>query len=726
MLLFSTYTTKAQNMEAFGFEKKHDIKVSHNGAEIPFPWIGGLNNAQINQIHLNNDEFEDILIFDSHGNKIYTFLFSPESSPQYTYAPEYEDKFPDLKAWVMTLDYNQDGLLDIFTYETGGIIVYKNTSTESLSFELEVYPYISSFHGSGETNILVTDVDYPIIHDLDNDGDLDIGVFWGLGSYVRVHKNLSQELYGHNDSLKFELVNECWGDFAESEESNELTLNACEIKSSTFNENERHTGSTMLVRDFNSDGRPDFILSDIDYPGAALLLNSNDGMNADFDSYTFDFPNSLQPISLFSFPLVKAMDMDQDGDEDIIVSTFDPSYNKSKFYNNIHFYENENNQYTLIDSSLIQSYMLDFSCASKPLFVDLDHDGLKDIIVSNYGYQDTAFYSQGFLKTEYVSQIAFLKNTGTTSNPEFTLIDRNLGNLSQHEMQYAHLAIHDIDSDGTDEALIGLQQGRIMLFDINQDGDNFNFELVDHNYLSIQQENITPFFFDINHDELIDIICGAKDGKLKLFLNHGTSTHPDFILTDENLGNVNVTNLNEFYFGYSTPFLFEKDNETHLFCGSLDGQISYYTTSHSTYMNDWKLISEHYLYIDEGIHSSIAASDINNDDWIDIVLGNYQGGLNFYSGKEPEEVGFTDNPELDINFIIAPNPSFGNFVLKLDKPLQNTLDGKILTISGQILENFIIPVNQSQIQLQVVSSGMYFVQLTNDKGNIKSKKLIIR
>jgi hypothetical protein len=40
---------------------------------------------------------------------------------------------------------------------------------------------------------LVTNVDYPAIFDIDNDGDLDILTFWGLGSFMELHQNMSVE-----------------------------------------------------------------------------------------------------------------------------------------------------------------------------------------------------------------------------------------------------------------------------------------------------------------------------------------------------------------------------------------------------------------------------------------------------------------------------------------------------------------------------------------------------
>ena len=185
------------------------------------------------------------------------------------------DKFPDLNDWAILADYNLDGKSDIFTKSVGlpGIIVYRNTSVTELSFTLEVYPYLLSFQGGGYVNILVTEVDYPAISDIDNDGDLDILTFWGLGSFVDMHKNLSVEKYGIPDSLDYMKTSNCWGYFAESAEANSIYLDTCIGSNLDNGEMTRHTGSTFLLIDLDNDTDKDLLLGDVDYPNLIQLMN---------------------------------------------------------------------------------------------------------------------------------------------------------------------------------------------------------------------------------------------------------------------------------------------------------------------------------------------------------------------------------------------------------------------------------------------------------------------
>ena len=114
--------------QKYGFERVDSVTVTVGGVQLDYPWVGGINAAQFSTIHLNNDTIEDLFIFDRTGNKILTFINSGIGSG-YVYAPEYESQFPALQSWALLRDYNCDGKKDIFSYVSGGIGVWENTSS---------------------------------------------------------------------------------------------------------------------------------------------------------------------------------------------------------------------------------------------------------------------------------------------------------------------------------------------------------------------------------------------------------------------------------------------------------------------------------------------------------------------------------------------------------------------------------------------------------------------
>ena len=84
------------------------------------------------------DGINDLFIFDRSINRITTFINKgTPNKVDYQLAHGYEQQLPPMKHWALFRDYNCDGKMDLFTYETGGIKVYKNTSTSTqLQFTL--------------------------------------------------------------------------------------------------------------------------------------------------------------------------------------------------------------------------------------------------------------------------------------------------------------------------------------------------------------------------------------------------------------------------------------------------------------------------------------------------------------------------------------------------------------------------------------------------------------
>ncbi len=318
--------------QKYGFERVDSVTVSAvGGVQLDYPWVGGINAAQFSTIHLNNDTIEDLFIFDRTGNKILTFVNSGIGSG-YVYAPEYERQFPTLQSWVLLRDYNCDGKKDIFSYVSGGIGVWENTSSGgTLSFvnvsNNGTTPYVISNQYGNYVNLYVSKSDIPDINDIDGDGDLDVLTFGVIGSRVEYHKNLSvEEGYGC-DSLYYELKNECWGHFMETGfgTNTAVLFDTCTVGISDpqkGGEVLKHAGSTLLSLDLNNDGVKDLVLGDVSFNNLVALTNDNLGvnMNTSFLSQDTAFPSNTVAVEMQIFPGSFYEDIDNDGVKDLIVS----------------------------------------------------------------------------------------------------------------------------------------------------------------------------------------------------------------------------------------------------------------------------------------------------------------------------------------------------------------------------------------------------------------------
>ncbi len=563
-----------------------------------FPWAGGMNSCQFGEVDMDMDGKKDLFVFDRNGNRILPFLNKgTEGSTDYEFAPEYIENFPELHDWAELVDYNADGKEDIFTYsyDYPGIIVYKNISVNHLEFELVVYPFLTSYQGGGYVNILVTSVDYPAITDIDNDGDLDILTFWGLGSFVEMHKNLSMELYGTPDSLIYQKVSNCWGYFAENAESNIIYLDTCiggknctisylKEQPDTIIDPFRHTGSTFLALDLDADNDKDLLIGDVDYPNLVQLINGGNPDSAHIISQDTLFPSYNKAVNLFSMPAPAYIDINNDGLKDLLLSPFDPSLNKNNNYRSSWLYlnsgTNNNPHFNFEMNNFLQEDMIDVGSGAYPVFFDYDKDGLMDLFVSDYGYYIYSYYGYAnALTSVYWSNIALFRNTGTLQNPEFTQITHDFNNLSAQHLTGIYPAFGDIDGDTKADMIIGMEDGTLWFYkNIAGAGQSMEFDEPVKNFQNIDVGAFSaPQLYDLNNDGLPDLIIGEEKGNLNYYKNSGTITNPVFNLTTDSLGKVNVTDPLVSYTGYSTPCFFKnKTNKTELIVGSEHGKVFYY------------------------------------------------------------------------------------------------------------------------------------------------------
>lgn len=729
-------------------------EITNNGVALEFPWAGGMNSMQFGEIDinmdgkmdlvsLNRDEVFNVLSTDDDGNRLYCFLNEgTENEIKYSFSPEYSDLFPQLYNWAIFADYNMDGKTDIFTYSPGwaGIKVFKNISTQSLKFELVVSPYLTSFQGGGYTNILVTYADYPGIYDIDNDGDLDILTFSPLGAFVDMHTNLSIETYGHADSLIFERTTKCWGHFAENDESNELYLDTCVNRTSSAikPKDGRHTGSTFLLLDLDADDDADLLLSDIDYPGLYALTNGGNSAEAHITSFDTLFPSGTETANIFSMPVASYIDVNNDGVKDLLISTFDPSIYKSKNKSSVWLYLNKGEtnmpEFELYSQNFLQDEMLDFGSGANPTIYDWDGDGLKDIIIGNYGYYQYSYYDEAmFLHSVFQSRIDFYKNTGTAENPSFQLMIKNLGDLWKENLIAIAPAIGDLDGDGDPDILTGNSDGRLIYSKNLGDGA---FEIIDNNYLDIDVEDFSyPQLFDLDNDGLLDLIIGEKRGNINYYHNEGSIQNPDFVFVTDSLGKVNVTDYSLSYFGYSTPYFFRTaDGTTKLVVGSELGLIHYYEDIDNNLDGKFtlsenlsQLLDTSDISFDRGFRTAAAIGDFNSDDQIEMLVGNWSGGLEFF-GSMPEVLpGWDENYSKQNILNVYPNPAsdFVTIEILTGEEIQGV---KIFASQGQLLNKIIYSsINQSQkVWIEMPKeNGMYFLEVTSGNKIITQKVVVI-
>ncbi|MFN4235361.1 MAG: FG-GAP-like repeat-containing protein [Bacteroidia bacterium] len=706
------------------------VRLSSSSSNLLNAWAGGLNACQFSAIDLNFDGIKDLVVFDRSGNRLKTFINAGISdSVRYIHAPQFESKFPIVHDWIKLIDYNCDGKEDIFTYGLGAMVVYKNTSSIATGIQFEmVTNYLTSLYPNNPPvyiNIYSSAVDFPAIIDLDGDGDLDILTFTNLGTFVEYHKNMSIELFGHCDSLKFQLEDDCWGKFSENFANNSVQLNiSCKGSMApsvpNASNNPLHAGSTMLAFDPNKDGLIDLMLGDISFTNLNLLFNGGSTSNAHITSQDSTFPTYNLPVNMNIFPVASYLDLNNDSKKDLLVSPFAP--NVSENFNSVWYYKNTaigiQDSFTFQKNNFLQDQMIEVGEGAYPTLFDYDGDGDDDLIVANYGY-----YSTG---GNFNSRLALFRNYGTNVFPRYELITRDYANLSFHNLRAMYPTFGDLDGDGDKDMIIGDIDGRLHYFEnLGGAGNMANFVLAQPNYFGIDVGQFaTPQLFDVNSDGKLDLIIGERNGTFNYAPNLGTISNPQFSTLVEFFGNVSVTAPN-FTVGYSTPFMYRKNNITYMLSGSESGRLFLFSNIDNNLNGTFTILSSDYNFIREGIRTAVFCKDINNDGYDEMWIGNYAGGLSFYKGIAYTgiEASTTNTSKLKI----YPNPAYEYVNIQIPALYENAIF-QVFDLSGRkILEENLPEQKLTHIfSINNLQKGVYFIVVSKEGLNSISEKLMVQ
>lgn len=679
-----------------------------------YPFAGGLNNPQFNVIDFTADGIKDLVIFDRNGGKILPFINGgTPGEVNYVYYPQGEKLFPPMKYWCVFADYNCDGLEDIFTANEFNVFLYMAVPDGGLHYEL-VYDKVK-YHEAGFTFFLdVGTIDIPGFVDVNFDGDLDILTFNFSGGVVDYFENMRVEEGLPCDTFKIVHADGCWGSFFESGLEKAVDLDySCKGITSEKSTAGLHAGSTFLCFDEENDGDIDIVLGDLAFGNLNMLTNGGNATFAEITAQDTTFPAYNVPFEQDIFPAPFLIDIDNDGKRDMLVAP--NKENSSENFKNVTFYKNtsadETFFFTYQQDSLFVSDMVDAGEGSRAVFFDYNADGLKDIVIGNNGY-----YNNG----DFTTGLAVYENTGSSSEPSYTLVTRDYFNISIYGFRMLAPAFADLDADGDDDLLLGESSGFLHFFrNTAADGNPADFSaLTEANYLGIDVgQNATPQIIDVNDDALPDLLIGEANGNLNYYQNIGTTTTPAFTLISNLWGNVDVR-VPPSTTGNSVPFLMKSLTDPwKLFVGSENGTLfTYEPTTDLT--GTFTLLTNSFSDIDEGSFSSVYFADITDDGSPELLTGNYRGGITLY-----REEGTFDAVESIVQthrIFVYPNPAFDKLHIKPAGQLR-FLSAEMFDVAGNLIMQQTITDNN--IYLTGLQQGLYLLRLTAANGSIVIEKI---
>ncbi|MBP7810575.1 MAG: T9SS type A sorting domain-containing protein [Bacteroidia bacterium] len=716
------------------------ITVIEGGNVLKSAWAGGLNFCMVSQVDLDLDTKLDLVLFD----KVDLFAYGifrcfinkgGVGEIKYVYDGEYSSKFPPVQQWTTFFDYDNDGRSDMLTYVLGGIKVYRNTSTVgNLSFQL-IKPAIKSAVTPTNTpsQIYSSPVSIPGFSDIDNDGDMDVLTFSSSGFSLEYHKNMSMETYGNSDSLNYLLDEYTWGDFSES--SCIVSLNQF-VKSDPIGESPLkvyHSGSCLMCMDREGDGDKDLILGDISCSTLHYLENSGTITNAHISDTTKLYPNypnkgSTQQIIMNSFPCTYNLDIDNDGDKDLVAS---PNTSNSENSNSVWYYENTSTTPTVnfqfVKNNFLQDDMIEVGEGAYPCLIDVDTDGLLDLIIGNHGY---------YVGTTNRTKMAYYRNTGSLSQPSYSLMTRDFANLgtlpNTSTLTGLVPSVADIDADGDKDLIVCDYYGKVhWLENTAGAGNPCNFSIFKNNYFGISTTfpAAYPQVIDVDRDGVLDLIIGLRNGKVAYYRNTGTTTTATFTLVTNSFGNIDVTGDPGLYSsdGSAAPFMYDESGNYKLLVGSISGRIFLYDNIDGNLTGNFNRIDTNVNKINDGPKSALQYIDINGDAKRDLIVGNYAGGLSFYSSKAP--IGIKEMNDLENEIVVYPNPANDYLDIKSLNNFTDKLNVEVFDVIGKKVLSQTSTSSNLRINCENLEQGLYVIRINVTANKVTKtlvKKIIIQ
>lgn len=277
---------------------------------------------------------------------------------------------------------------------------------------------------------------------------------------------------------------------------------------------------------------------------------------------------------------------------------------------------------------------------SVPSFVDWNNDKLDDIIVGEGGDFGDA-------------KVRVYLNIGTESNPQFSnyfYVQSNGFDLTcpAEGCLGCFPRVDYWDADDRKDLLVGQTDGKVKIFlnigtDEKPTFDGGTTLLAGSPDTDIDVgERATPTTADWNNDGMKDLVVGALDGKIHIFLNCGCdgSVPPRFYqspaagdIVQENGNDLVVPSLR------SSPAVLDLDGDgkRDLLTGNTEGQLLFYS---NTGTNEEPHFSGHSLVEAYGIPIDLQGAPRSRpfvchwtaDEYLDVLIGAGDGKLHLYQG----------------------------------------------------------------------------------------------
>ena len=611
------------------------------------------------------------------------------------------------------IDWNNDGILDCFINDRDGRLQYWEGLPDWQFGGRPIFTMVTKFFQHIEVGTWFN------FNDFDNDGDFDL---------LCNNPGTDKVSYYSNVDGIFELVS------TELQTPSGFPVYGGQIVIPT-------------VADINDDGVYDYFVGDVSGRLAYYEGQESSTNLPEFELVT-DYFQNIQIVwtpgrhganSIFFY------DLDNDSDLDLIWGDF---YQPGLFY--LENYGDSNNP-AYIDSLMVTNFpadgLVETAGFNIPRLVDFEPDGNVDMVIG---------VLSGAYGTDYIDNLAYYKNNGTSEQHDFQLVTMNL--LPGLDLISGSVPVlADMDGDNDDDLVIGTEfdpnnvgwGGQLYYFENITNNSEPEFVLVDSSFIDdFSTTNLSPSFYDTDNDGDLDAIIGEFNG----YLLHYNQTESGW----EYNGRYLDLDLN----GKSKPAWgdIDQDNDDDLVIGTKDGMVSVYINNGDinnlvfdtqidigddaspTILSNGSIIVGNevgdlkLLYYDSGnlteedmpespycgqYLTPFALSNNSSQEFENLLVGSKAGGIQYLSYNTLSIKNGNDLAPEDFRIsAVYPNPNNGQ--CKIDISITKAAYYKIslIDINGRVINNiFDRRLNKGKYTFtinEIRSSGVYFIKLEKD------------
>lgn len=625
-------------------------------------------------------------------------------------------------------DLNNDGNPDLIlgNLADAADFFWNNSHNFPTTFSKDT-SVLYNIYNSGQTN---TNSAYPTFVDLDGDNDLDlvIGGYNGLRYYQNIGTISSPDFVpadGIFDLVNSEIGNDGQPAFIDIDDDGDLDLFA-------------GIGESLM-------GGPE--------PGITIAFR-NTG-TANIPTFTLDntLVTGIPDIGLNSYPTFA--DLDNDEDFDLV---FGRDLQTLVYYRNTGTKQNPVWTQNTATFSGVEST----TYWKNPTFSDLDYDGDFDLIYGTdggvlYVYRNIGtvttpsfqYYPDYFkivklsggsatvslkdfdgdgdndlLSGDWLGKFNYFRNDGTPLKPTFNQVTMPFSNLTVNS--YSSPVFVDIDKDNDYDIVSGALNGQVFLF-INNNGtfaqNTTMFSAIDVGWTSI------PSFADMDGDGDLDLLVGAEEGsETKYYTNDGSNV---FAVNTATFAGVTFPR-------YGRPILadFDNDGDYDLTIGDAWGTVKYYRNDGTVNTPVWFRYDAMFagIEVDQNPHAGFA--DLDGDARKDMILGEYNGNFTYYKNlfSPITDVDNENVKNIPNGFVLNQNfPNPFNPTTKIQYAISRTqfVMLEVYDILGRevaTLVNEEKPAGSYEVQFNAssLSSGVYIYTLKVNGVSYSKSMILLR